>query len=68
MNRWTPKKQEDREKKRKFEEGKEGKVLKPSDDEVYLRRDIMEAFNRSDEKWKINQGKPMKNGKLFKRS
>ena len=42
--------EEDRERKRKFEEAKEGKVLKPSDDAVYLRRDIMEASKRSDEK------------------
>ena len=47
---WTHKKQRTERKKRKFEEGKEGKVLKPSDDAVYLRRDIMEAFKRSDEK------------------
>ena len=38
--------------------------MKPSDDAVYLRRDKMEAFKRSDEKWKITQGKPMKNGKF----
>ena len=63
----TQETEEDREKKRKFE-GKEGKVLNPSDDAVYLRRDIMEAFKSSDEKWKITQGKTMKNGKLFKRS
>ena len=48
MNRWTHKKQRKTE-KRKFEEGKEGKVLKPSGDAMYLRRDIMEAFKRSDE-------------------
>ena len=35
--------------KRKLEEGKEGK-MKPSDDTVYLRRDIMEALKRPDEK------------------
>ena len=49
--------EEDREKKRKLEEGKEGKMTKPSDDTVYLRRDIMEALKRSDEK----------NGKLLKK-
>ena len=63
MNRWTHKKQRKTEKKRMFEEGKEGNVLNLSDDAVYLRRDFMEAFKRSDEKWKITQGKPMKNGK-----
>ena len=41
---------EDREKKRKLEEGKEGKATKPNDDMVYLKRDIMEALKRSDEK------------------
>ena len=45
----TQETEEDRE-KMKFEEGREGKVWKPSDDTVYLRRDIMEAFKRSDEK------------------
>ena len=47
--------EEDREKKRKLEEGKEGKMTKPNDDTVYLRRDIMEALKRSDEKWKATQ-------------
>ena len=42
--------EEDREKKRKLEEGKEGKMTKPNDDTVYLRRDIMEALKRSDDK------------------
>ena len=37
-------------KKRKLEEGKEGKMTKPNDDTVYLRRDFMEALKRSDEK------------------
>ena len=49
--------EEDREKKRKLEEGKEGKATKPNDDMVYLKRDIMEALERSDEK----------NGKLLKK-
>ena len=38
------KKEEDKEKKRKLEEGKEGKATKPNDDMVYLKRDIMEAL------------------------
>ena len=42
--------EEEREKKRKLEEGKEGKMTKPNDDTVYLRRDILEALKRSDEK------------------
>ena len=40
----------DREKKRKLEKGKEGNATKPNDDMVYLKRDIMEALKRSDEK------------------
>ena len=46
----TQETEEDREKKRKLEEGKEGKATKPTDDMVYLKRDIMEALKRSDEK------------------
>ena len=42
--------EKDREKKRKLEEGKEGKMTKPDDDTVYLRREKMEALKRSDEK------------------
>ena len=42
--------EEEREKKRKLEEEKEGKMTKPNDDTVYLRRDILEALKRSDEK------------------
>ena len=49
---------EDREKKRKLEEGKEGKMTKPNDHTVYLRRDIMEALTRSDEKWKATHERP----------
>ena len=52
--------EEDRKKKRKLEEGKEGKMTKPNDDMVYLRRDIMEALKRSDEKWKATQERPTK--------
>ena len=36
--------------KRKLEEGNEGKMTKPNDDTLFLRRDIMEALKRSDEK------------------
>ena len=42
--------EEDREKKRKLDEGKEEKMTKPNEDMAYLRRDIMEALRRSDEK------------------
>ena len=41
--------EEDREKKRKLDEGKEGKMTKPNEDMAYLKRDIMEALRRSDE-------------------
>ena len=49
MNKWRHETEADR-KKRKLEEGSEGKMTKPSNDAVYLRRDTMEAFKRSDEK------------------
>ena len=49
--------------RKKLEEGKEGKMTKPSDDTVYLRRDIMEALKRSDEKWKVTQEMLMKKWK-----
>ena len=42
--------EEDREKKRKLDEGKEGKATKPSDDIAHLRKNIMEALKKSDEK------------------
>ena len=42
--------EEDREKKRKLQEEKEGKVMKSNDHMIYLKRDIMEALERSDEK------------------
>ena len=42
--------EEDREKKRKLDEGKDGKVTKPNEDMAHIRRDIMEALKRSDEK------------------
>ena len=41
---------EDREKKRKLDEGKEGKATKPSEDIAHLRKDIMEALKKTDEK------------------
>ena len=36
--------------KRKLDEGKEEKATKPSDDIAHLRKDIMEALKKSDEK------------------
>ena len=42
--------EEDREKKRKLDEGKQEKATKPSDDMAHLRKDIMEALKKSDEK------------------
>ena len=42
--------EEDREKKRKLDEGKEGKAMTSNDDMICLKRDIMEALKRSDEK------------------
>ena len=49
--------EEDREMKRKLDEGKEGKATKPSDDMAHLRKDIMEALK------KIRR----KNGMLFQK-
>ena len=70
--------EEDREKKRKLDEGKEGKMTKPNDDMAHLKRDIMEALKRSDEKmdsysrktdekWNAIQERLMKNRKLFEK-
>ena len=70
--------EEDREKKRKLDEGKEGKMTKPNDDMAHLKRDIMEALRRSDEKmdsysrktdekWNATLERLMKNRKLFKK-
>ena len=42
--------EEDREKKRKLDEGKEGKAMKSNYDMICMKRDIMEALKRSDEK------------------
>ena len=51
MSKWIHMKQKKTGRKtRKLEEGKEGKMTKPNDDTVYLRRNIMEALKRSDEK------------------
>ena len=50
MNKWTHTKRKKMEKKRKLDEGKEGKMTKPHDDMAHLKRDIMEALRRSDEK------------------
>ena len=63
----THEREEDREKKRKLEEGKEGKMTKPNDHAVYLRRDVMEALKRSDEKWKATQERLTKKMENFSR-
>ena len=52
--------EEDREKKRKLDEGKEGKMTKPNEDMAHLKRDIMEALRKSDEKWIATQERPTK--------
>ena len=48
--------EEDREKKNKLEALREGKLTRPSEDAIYLRKEIIDALERSDEK----------NGKLLK--
>ena len=40
---------EEREKKRKLEEMREGKSTRPSGDAMFLRREIIDALRRSDE-------------------
>ena len=42
--------EEHREKKRKLEETCEGKLTRPSEDAMFLRKEIIDAFKRSDEK------------------
>ena len=59
--------EEDREKKRKLDEGKEGKATKPSDDMAHLRKDIMEALKKSDEKWNVTPERMKKNERLLKK-
>ena len=44
MSKWLHMKHKKTEKKRKLEEGKEGKATNPNDDMVYLKIDIMEAL------------------------
>ena len=58
-----------REKKRKLEEGKEGKMTKPNDDTVYLRRDIMEKHSKDQTKKMESYSRKAdeKNGKLLKK-
>ena len=43
--------EEDREKKRNLDEGKEVKATKPSEDMAHLRKDIMEALKKLTKKW-----------------
>ena len=42
--------EDDQGKKRKLEEMSEGKSTRPSDDAMFLRREIIDAITRSDEK------------------
>ena len=57
----THKTEEDRQKKRKLDEGKEGKMTKPNEDMAHLKRDIMEALKKSDEKMKCYSRKTDEN-------
>ena len=50
MNKWTHTKQKKTGRKKKLDEGKEGKMTKSNDDMAHLKRDMMEALKRSDEK------------------
>ena len=62
MNKWIHTKQKRTgRKKRKLDEGKEGKTTKPNDDMVYLKRDIMWKHSKDRmKKWKATQERPMK--------
>ena len=40
-------------------------MTKPNEDMAHLKRDIMEALKRSDEKWIATQERPTKNGMLL---
>ena len=57
--------EEDREKKER--KSKEGKMTNPNEDMAYLKRDIMEALKKSDEKWNATPERPTKNRKLLKK-
>ena len=51
--------EEDREKRRKLEETCEGKQTRPSEDAMFLRKEVVDALKRSDEKmesyrWKVS--------------
>ena len=46
--------EEDSEKKRKLEEMCEGKLTRPSEDALFLRKEIIDALRRSDEKTEQN--------------
>ena len=59
--------EEDREKKGKLDEGKEGKMTKPNEDMAHLKRDIMDALKKSEEKWNATPKRLMKNRKLLKK-
>ena len=70
--------EEDRENKRKLDEGKEGKMAKRNEDMAHLKRDIMEALKKSDEKmdsysrktdekWSATPERLIKNRKLLKK-
>ena len=50
MSIWTHTKQKRQRKKRKLDEGKEEKTTKSNDDMAHLKKDIMEALKKSDEK------------------
>ena len=51
MNKWThTKRKKTGRKKESWDEGKEGKMTKLNDDMAHLKRDMVEALKRSDEK------------------
>ena len=69
MNKWIHTKQKKTGRKKKLDEGKEGKATKPIDDMVYLKRDNgrIATQERPMKKWNATQEILMKNRKLFKK-
>ena len=45
----------------------EGKLTSPSEDAMFLRKEIIDALKRSDEKLKVSQGKPTRGWKITQR-
>ena len=60
MNKWTHETEEDREKRRKLDEGREGKMTKPNDDMAHLKSDKWKHSEDRMKKWIATQERPTK--------